>query len=198
MRRTPWLVMTVLALLVAAYAVDVLLRPGAGARFVEGHRAAMPIALYAHLLGGALALAIGPFQFDAALRARRLAFHRFLGRVYVLAVLTGGLGGLALSTRSFAGTVTHIGFAVLAVLWMSCVLTAWARIRSGDQAGHRRWMIRGYALTFAAVTLRIWLPLELAFGVHYADAYRVVAWLCWIPNLAFAQWWIRRPAPAAA
>jgi hypothetical protein len=57
-------------------------------------------------------------------------------------------------------------------------------------------MIRNYALTFAAVTLRIWLPLlsEVA-GIEFVNAYRAVAWLCWIPNLYVAQRIIEQPRP---
>ena len=51
-------------------------------------------------------------------------------------------------------------------------------------------MIRSHALTLAAVTLRIYLPLELALGMSFHDAYRVVSWLCWVPNLVAAEWFI--------
>ena len=52
-------------------------------------------------------------------------------------------------------------------------------------------MVYSYAACFAAVTLRIWMPLlVLAFG-EFLPAYRVVAWLCWVPNLAFAFFWVR-------
>jgi hypothetical protein len=52
-------------------------------------------------------------------------------------------------------------------------------------------MIRSFALTFAAVTLRIYLPLSLAAGLDYADSYPVIAWLCWVPNLLVAQLLVR-------
>ena len=62
-------------------------------------------------------------------------------------------------------------------------------------------MIGSYALTLAAVTLRIYLPLSLALGVPFANAYRVISWLCWVPNIILAEWLVRRtqvPTPAAA
>ena len=53
-------------------------------------------------------------------------------------------------------------------------------------------MLRSYALVFAAVTLRIELPLlTMAFG-DFTPAYQVVAWLCWVPNALWAEWYIRR------
>jgi predicted membrane protein DUF2306 len=48
-------------------------------------------------------------------------------------------------------------------------------------------MTRSFALAFAAVMLRIYLPGSLAAGVDYYDAYPVIAWVCWVPNLIVAQ-----------
>ena len=54
-------------------------------------------------------------------------------------------------------------------------------------------MLRSYALVFAAVTLRIWLPILIM--VHQRQLlpeYKWVAWLSWVPNLLFVEWLIRR------
>jgi hypothetical protein len=62
-------------------------------------------------------------------------------------------------------------------------------------------MIRSYPLTLAAVTLRTYLPLSLALGVPFANAYRVISWLCWVPNIVLAEWLVRHtqaPSPAVA
>ncbi len=56
----------------------------------------------------------------------------------------------------------------------------------------RVWMIRSYALTFAAVTLRIWLPLSQVAGLPFAQAYPAIAWFCWVPNLIVVEWLILR------
>ena len=59
---------------------------------------------------------------------------------------------------------------------------------------HRNWMIRNYSLTFAAVTLRIWLPLFIVlFGIeHFELSYAIIAWLAWVPNLIVAELFIRK------
>jgi hypothetical protein len=49
-------------------------------------------------------------------------------------------------------------------------------------------MTRNYALTFAGVTLRLWLPIFGGFGIEFLTGYLIVSWLCWIPNLFVAQW----------
>ena len=69
---------------------------------------------------------------------------------------------------------------------------AYKHIHNKDIEHHREWMTRNYALTFAAVMLRLW---QLAFGMAGVDfllGYMTVAWLCWIPNLMAAEWIIRR------
>jgi hypothetical protein len=48
-------------------------------------------------------------------------------------------------------------------------------------------MVRNFALTFAAVTLRLWLPGSVLSGVPFEVAYPIVAWLCWVPNLVVAE-----------
>jgi hypothetical protein len=56
-------------------------------------------------------------------------------------------------------------------------------------------MLRSYALTFAAVTLRLYLPLAVIASIHGYDfmvAYRFIAWFAWVPNAIFAELFIRR------
>jgi uncharacterized membrane protein len=145
-----------------------------------------------------VALLIGAFQVNAGLRKRALNLHRWMGRTYIVAVLFAGSSALVLATQSQGGLVTHVGFGLLAVLWLVATGVAYTHIRRRDQVSHRRWMLRSYALTFAAVTLRIWLPASLAAGLPSPDAYQVIAWACWVPNLIFVEWWLLRPAAERA
>jgi uncharacterized membrane protein len=143
-----------------------------------------------HITGMMFAILCGPFQFLRPLRERHFGFHRLLGKVYIVGALVGGLGGLYMSQYSASGAVSDVGFAVLAIGVLLTTTLAYIRIRGGDVQSHREWMTRSYALIFAAVTLRIYLPfLEAAFGEH--DGYAIVAWACWIPNLLVAEWLIR-------
>jgi uncharacterized membrane protein len=196
--RTLWVVMTVLATLVAAYAAAVLLLPGFGPPFISARRTTMPLAVTAHLGGGLVALAVGAWQMNARLRSRVIELHRWMGRTYTVAVLIGGLGALRMAVVSEEGWTTHLGFGLLALLWLFTTARAYIAIRSHDEARHRRWMIRSYSLTLAAVTLRGYLPLSLAVGIPFADAYQVTSWLCWVPNIILAEWLVQRTqAPIA-
>ena len=57
---------------------------------------------------------------------------------------------------------------------------------------HRKWMIRSFALTFAAVTLRLYLPIAQLLPIEFDNAYRVISFLCWVPNLIVAEAYLRR------
>lgn len=53
-------------------------------------------------------------------------------------------------------------------------------------------MMYSYAGTFGAVTLRIWLPLLIVTMGGFAPAYKIVAWLSWIPNIIVVYFILKR------
>lgn len=183
-----WWFMLLSCVGVSAYSTRYFLLPVNDAHF---GRYILPLRL--HIAGGVGALLAGPWQFSERLRRTALNFHRWLGRFYLLEVALGSAAGLAMATVSEAGLATHLGFGALAVLWFFTGLQAYRKIRHGDVAAHRRWMIRNFALTLAAVTLRNYLPLFL-FALHwkFEPSYIAVSWLCWVPNLVVAEWLVRR------
>ena len=186
MRKAGWVAMAVLASLVAVYAVAILVVPAWAPPFIAERRAAMPLAVFAHITGSLWALAIGPWQLTRRVRERVVA-HRWLGRSYLAGILVGGFGALALAPFAQTGRVASLGFGLLGILWITFTVTAVVRIRHGDRAAHRRWMIRSFALTLAAVTLRLYLPASIAAGLPFETAYPAIAWLCWVPNLIVAE-----------
>lgn len=153
-------------------------------------------AFYTHIFLGGLALLTGFSQFFPTLRRKRLGLHRSLGKIYVLAVLFSGTAGLGIAYYASSGWIAAIGFAGLAVLWLYTTANAYVTIRNGMVQYHQKWMIRSYALCFAAVTLRLYLPLFIGgFGMEFYDAYRIIAWLCWVPNILVAEYFIVRKIP---
>ena len=150
------------------------------------------IALYAHIGFAPLALLLMPFQFWKGLRTRRPKVHRWIGRSYVAAILISGLGGLLIAFYTTTGTFAALGFGILAVLWIATTMIALWHIRARRISQHQRWMIRSAALTFAAVTLRLWLPLgTFGLGFPFETFYPYVAWLCWVPNAIFAELYLK-------
>ncbi len=143
--------------------------------------------LQIHIFGSTLALFLGCWNFVGKIRDKYPSLHRWVGRIYLVGVLIGGVAGFYLGLTAFGGLPTQTGFVLLAMLWLSTGIMAYLRIRQGNFEAHREWMIRNYALTFAAVTLRIWLPTFLALDFTFNESYTTVAWLSWIPNLLIAE-----------
>ena len=199
-RGFAWFTMTLLALGVAAYAGAALFAASLRTPFVQNLFASLPAAIFVHLAGGLVAIVLGAFQVNSRLRSRFLSIHRWAGRGYVFAVLVGSASGFVLALNSFGGLVTHFGFGLMAICWLATTLNAYRHIRGGDLVAHRAWMLRSYALTLAAVTLRIYLPLSQIAGIEFEAAYQVISWLCWVPNLLVIEWFVltRSPAPAVA
>lgn len=150
------------------------------------------VVFFTHVGLGATALALGPFQFWRRFRNRQLRLHRQLGKVYVGAILVGSVCAFCAAWFASTGWVAAVGFMGLATAWFFTTLRAYQAIRARKLKAHEQWMYRSYAVTLSAVTLRIILPFEIAvLGLPFSTAYPVVAWLCWVPNLIFVEWWMR-------
>jgi len=145
-----------------------------------------------HVILAPIALALGTFQFMPRLRQRYLALHRWSGRIYALACIGGGISGLVMALNAVGGPVAGWGFGLLAVLWIATTAQAVRLAIARDIARHREWMMRSFALTLAAVTLRLQLPFLLVGGLSYPDASVIVAWSCWVPNILLVQWVLSR------
>lgn len=144
-----------------------------------------------HAGGASTALLVGCFQFLPAVR-RRKPLHRWLGRIYAVGCLVGGVAALILAPTTSAGPVAALGFGVLGVLWIYITVQAWRAALARRFDAHRRWMIRSFALTFGAVTLRVYLPIGPMLGLDFLQTYVLVSWLSWVPNLALVEAYLWR------
>ncbi len=145
-----------------------------------------------HFAIGGLVLLIGPFQFVPGLRAKWPVLHRWMGRIYVTGCIFSGIAAFILASNTNAGLVARTGFSLLAIAWVYATTMAFLRARNRNFNEHKQWMIRSYALTLAAVTLRIYLPVSMiGFGLPYATVYPVISFACWVPNAIAAEWYLR-------
>jgi Predicted membrane protein (DUF2306) len=143
---------------------------------------------YTHIVLGGIAMLVGWTQFSSRIRNNHLRIHRTLGKIYVFSALPSGLAGLYIALFATGGLVAVLGFVCLAVGWFSTTLAAYLYIRKRKLVQHEKMMIFSYAFCFGAVTLRIWLPLLInQMEGEFVPAYRIVAWLCWMPNVIFAS-----------
>lgn len=190
-RTLSWYLMTFLAVGIGLYALGNVAMPAIRQGFVIDMIAnSTATGTLLHFLMGGVVIIVGAFQFNASFRAKYLHIHRICGRIYVVGCLVGGCAGLYLAFYSTGGIVSHWGFGMLAVAWIVTTTMAYRHIRAGNVRIHQDWMIRSYALTLAAVTLRIYLPISQIAGYEFVDAYRAIAWMCWVPNLIIAEWFI--------
>jgi uncharacterized membrane protein len=147
---------------------------------------------YTHIILGGLALLTGWTQFNEKIRVTKLSLHRRMGKVYVFSALLSALASLYIALFATGGMITSIGFFLLGVLWFYTTLSAYTHIKNRRTDQHQQMMIYSYAACFAAVTLRIWLPLLSMLFHDFNTGYRIVAYLCWVPNLIVAHFIVRR------
>ncbi|MDT8860247.1 DUF2306 domain-containing protein [Alkalihalobacillus sp. MEB130] len=149
------------------------------------------IALYIHIITAAFPLVIGPFLFIKKLRSRNLHIHRNLGKVYVVTILISSTGGIYLSFYAHGGILAILGFLCLDVAWLYTTFKAYKYIRNKQLTLHEEWMYRSYAVTFAALTFRMWSAIVGYSLDNFTVGYLAAIWLSWIGNLVVIELWIR-------
>ncbi|MEV4411004.1 DUF2306 domain-containing protein [Catellatospora sp. NPDC049609] len=181
----------------------------AGAPIDDGNARffAAPVPVVLHIVGATVYCLLGAFQFDAGLRRRRPGRHRAAGRVLIPCGLVAALSGMWMAVCYELPPVDGTGVMLLRLVvggaMVLSIVLGFAAVRRRDFAGHRAWMMRGYALGVAAGTQAFThLPWAVA-GVAPDELGRFVAMAAgWVINLAVAEWLIRRsrrgPVPARA
>ena len=103
--------------------------------------------------------------------------------------------------RAYGGFVTTSGLGLLAIVSIGAIVMAVTRARQHNIAAHQQWVIRSFACTLAAFTLRVWLPVHGVLNqaeivtFPFSEMYQTVAWLCWVPNLIVAEWYMNSLRP---
>jgi uncharacterized membrane protein len=150
------------------------------------------IMFYTHIIFGGISLLVGWSQFSKKWRAKHIHRHRQIGKLYVFAVLLSGVSGLYIAYYATGGLIPVLGFMSMDVIWLTTTIMAFFAIKNGKVKKHQRLMIISYAACFSAVTLRIWLPILTSLLGGFTPAYRIVAWLSWIPNVIVAYFMGRK------
>jgi uncharacterized membrane protein len=189
--------MAFLAIIISLYPIAFAFVPGADGLFKSKPTAVLESSFYLtvfyiHTSFGGLALLCGSTQFFKKLRVRRLSWHRMLGKIYVISVLISGLTAFYIAFYATGGVVAIVGFSGMAIAWLFTTFKAYTTIRKRNIDAHQRWMIRSYAICFAAVTLRVYLGISVGAGIAFMTIYPIIAWLSWIPNVLFAEFLIKR------
>ncbi|MCL6251278.1 DUF2306 domain-containing protein [Altererythrobacter sp. KTW20L] len=155
--------------------------------------------LFLHLVGGVVALASGcanivmrkPGSLPSL--AASTWFHRRIGQVYAAAVLASGFGAIFLVPHVTMDWGGRIGIGLLVPCWLAATCLAALAARAGRIEAHRSWILRSFAFTCAAISLRVQMVfLEVVSPTGVEDFYGLVMWTSWLPNLILAEWIIHR------
>lgn len=138
--------------------------------------------LIAHITAGGGALVLGPLQFWDRLRVRYVKLHRWVGVMYLLAILVSSTCALVLSVT----TVYKVNwaYAFSAQVWVSVwiistVIAYWAALKKKFVL-HKEWMMRSYIVTLAFIVSGLALKYLLSIGFgSFEDISPSLFWMGW-------------------
>lgn len=146
-------------------------------------------AFFSHVFSSIFIIVAGFFQFSKTIRKRFIQLHRWSGKIYVFLVLfIAAPTGLIMAYHANGGIIGQVSFTALSIFWFYCTLQALLYIKKLNFVQHRNFMIRSYALTLSAVSLRLFKYLLVFFlELPPMDTYKIVSVLGWTFNLAIAE-----------
>lgn len=157
------------------------------------HNSVWHFVLYTHIISSSVCIVFGAFQFSTKLRQTYPRLHKTLGFIYWASILAfAAPSGLYMAIFANGGFWAKCSFVITALLWFIFTAHAIVAIKNNQVNLHQKQMIRSYALTLSAVSLRL-LALCLPLIIHLSakQNYTFIAWLSWIPNLLIAEVIIR-------
>ncbi len=146
-------------------------------------------AFYVHVFSAIVALLAGFTQFSGDLLRRHRRLHRLLGHLYVWDILAVNIpAGMVLAVNANGHWPGKTAFVLLDGLWFIFTLLALLHAFRHNFKSHRHFMMRSYALTLSALTLRTWkVILVTAFTLDPVTLYILEAWLGFVPNLVLVE-----------
>jgi len=147
------------------------------------------IAFYVHVSFSMFSLLAGFTQFSKVIRTQYRKVHQILGWIYIIAVLVfAAPSGLVIGYYANGGFWSQLAFCLLTVGWFYFTLQALRMLVKHNYKQHQIYMIRSFALTLSAITLRFWkFIIVLMWQPRPMDVYQIVAWLGWVLNLIVAE-----------
>jgi hypothetical protein len=147
------------------------------------------IAFFTHVYTSIFLMIFGAFQFSNYIQKQHFKLHRISGRLYVtILLLLSGPSGLIMSYYANGGLFAQISFLLLSTFWMLFTFLSFYFILKKQVIQHQKFAIRSFALTLAAISLRLFKYLFVFFFEPLPmDAYRIAAWTSWTFNLLIAE-----------
>ena len=97
------------------------------------------------------------------------------------------------------GPIVLASFILQCSLWFYFTSMGFRKVLAREFDEHEKWIMRSYALTLAAITLRLYIFIaSFWMDLDNPIAYGTFAWLSWMPNLLLAEAIILKKVHAAA
>jgi len=147
------------------------------------------IAFYTHVSISIFALIAGFTQFSNIILKEHRQLHRRMGKLYAYSILTVNFpAAMIMAVYANGGIPTKTAFIILDTLWFWFTLQGVVAVKNANMVKHRQYMLRSYALTLSAVTLRLWrLLIASLTHIDPGTLYMIDAWMGFVPNLLFAE-----------
>lgn len=144
---------------------------------------------YIHITSSLFVMGGGVFQFFPILIKNYPRLHRNIGKMYVFFILIlAAPSGLVLATYANGGLAARVGFSLQCIVWWTVTYLAWNEIMKRRYESHANMMIRSFAVTLAAMSLRTEsYVMYYWFGTKPIETYLTVTWLSWVGNLLLAE-----------
>ena len=157
------------------------------------HNPVWKAAFYIHVFSAIVSLLAGFTQFSDDFFRKHRKLHRYFGHIYVWNILVINVpAGMVLAVYANGLLPGRIAFVLLDSIWFIFTYKALMSAYRKDFVAHKNYMIRSYALTFSAITLRTWKTiLSNSFDIDPIELYMIDAWMGFVPNLLVAEWIIR-------
>jgi nitrate reductase NapE component len=175
--------LTLFAFPVAAVALAGVFNPSFRSPVFASLMTEIPWSGFGHVIPGALALGLGGLLLSRRIRQRYLWLHKTLGWSYVCCVMLSSIASHVGNYASPSGRSAKLAFLTLGILWPLVTLAGTPLSQQFDQQTHGKLMKVSFALTFAAVNLRIYLAAMLMMGIRFQTAYPIAAWSAMTGNL---------------
>jgi hypothetical protein len=153
------------------------------------HKTHYQWAFYLHIVSSAFVIIVGIFQFSIHLFYWRPNWHKILGKIYVGGILLfAAPSGMLIGVYANGGLSGKVGFVLQSITWWVLTYWAWVAITEKKHLQHIQMMLRSYALTLAAMSLRTQSFLMFYFfETKPFETYQTVTWLSWVGNLLFIE-----------
>lgn len=161
-----------------------------------------PVLIF-HIFTAVIALILACLRISTWFKQRYPSAFLASERLYVFAgVVPSAISAFAIGAVSSFGPVTRTSHIMVATLWLVCTIKGYRLGRRGEAEEQRRWMLRSYVLTTAAIVNRMWAvtfllvlspQVDALFGGSQQAMLQAIsgmsAFLSWTVPLIGLQWW---------